>query len=90
MARVIYVRKFVPMTVSVGQIMRSVEFEVALNRLDDALNKALNELNEAVGGHRVRQVGIAVNNVNLGNVSGILIIAYALVDGDDETRKGGG
>ncbi len=90
MTRIIHVRKFIPLNVSVGQLTRGVEFEVALNRLDDALNKALSELESVAGSRSIKQVGISINNVNLGNVGGILIIAYALVDGDDETRKGSG
>ncbi|MGC9152648.1 MAG: hypothetical protein ACP5GY_02810 [Vulcanisaeta sp.] len=90
MTRIIHVRKFIPLNVSVGQLTRGVEFEVALNRLDDALNKALSELEGVAGSRSIKQVGISINNVNLGNVGGILIIAYALVDGDDETRKGSG
>ncbi|WP_054842090.1 hypothetical protein [Vulcanisaeta distributa] len=92
MTRIVHVRKFVPLNVSVGQLVRGgVEFDVALNRLDESLNKALSELSSVVGGSRsVKQVGINVSNVSLGNVSGILIIAYALVDEDDETHKGGG
>ncbi len=89
MARIVHVRKFVPLNVSVGQLVRGVEFDVALNRLDDSLGKALSELS-GIAGPRIRQVGISVSNVTLGNVSGILIIAYALVDEDDETRKGSG
>ncbi|ADY01889.1 MAG: hypothetical protein ACP5GZ_10460 [Vulcanisaeta sp.] len=88
MTRIIHVRKFIPLNVNVGQLVRSVEFDVALNRLDDSLNKALSELSSIVGSRNIRQVGINVSNVNLGNISGILIIAYALVDEDDETREG--
>mgnify|MGYP001772986402 CR=1 FL=1 len=87
MTRIIHVRKFIPLNVNVGQLIRGVELDVALNRLDDSLNKALSELS-SIAGPRIRQVGINVSNVNLGNVSGILIIAYALVDEDDETREG--
>ena len=89
MTRIVHVRKFIPLNVSIGQLVRGVEFDVALNKLDESLNKALSELS-SIAGPRIRQVGISVNNVNLGNVSGILIIAYALVDEDDETRKGSG
>ena len=89
MTKIVHVRKFIPLNVSVGQLVRGVEFDVALNRLDESLNKALSELS-SIAGPRIRQVGINVSNVSLGNVSGILIIAYALVDEDDETRKGSG
>ncbi|WP_054857014.1 hypothetical protein [Vulcanisaeta sp. JCM 16159] len=87
MTRIVHVRKFIPLNVSVGQLVRGVEFDVALNRLDETLNKALSELSNVVGSRSIRQMGINVSNVSLGNVSGILIIAYALVDEDDETRK---
>jgi hypothetical protein len=90
MVRVIHVRKFIPLTVNVGQLTRGVELEVALNRLDDALSKALNELGIATGDRKIMQIGINVSNVNLGNVGGLLIIAYALVDEHDETREGSG
>ncbi|BDR92118.1 hypothetical protein [Vulcanisaeta souniana] len=90
MTKIVHVRRFIPLSASVGQMTRGVELDVALNRLDESLNKALRELDSMVGSHGVRQVGINVSNVNLGNVSGILIIAYALVDADDETSKGGG
>ncbi len=90
MTRIVHVRRFIPLSASVGQMTRGVELDVALSRLDDSLNKALSELSSIVGTRGVRQVGINVSNVNLGNVSGILIIAYALVDADDETSKGSG
>lgn len=90
MTKIVHVRKFIPLNVSVGQLVRGVEFDVALNRLDESLSKALSELSSIAGSRNIRQVGINVSNVSLGNVSGILIIAYALVDEDDETRKGGG
>ena len=90
MTKIVHVRKFIPLNVSVGQLVRGVEFDVALNRLDESLSKALNELSSIAGSRGIRQVGINVSNVSLGNVSGILIIAYALVDEDDETRKGSG
>ncbi|ADN50231.1 hypothetical protein [Vulcanisaeta distributa] len=89
MTKIVHVRKFIPLNVSVGQLVRGVEFDVALNRLDESLSKALSELSNIAGSRNIRQVGINISNVSLGNVSGILIIAYALVDEDDETRKGG-
>lgn len=82
MGRVIYVRRFLPFNISVGQVTRTIEFEAALNRLDDALNKVFDELSKLTSGITVKQVGLSINNVTLGNVSGILIIAYALVDSD--------
>ncbi|WP_054854144.1 hypothetical protein [Vulcanisaeta distributa] len=89
MTRIVHVRKFIPLNVNVGQLVRGgVEFDVALNRLDETLNKALSELSNVIGSRSIRQMGINVSNVSLGNVSGILIIAYALVDDDDETHKG--
>ncbi|MFB6470671.1 MAG: hypothetical protein TU36_005500 [Vulcanisaeta sp. AZ3] len=87
MPRIIHVRRFIPLTVTVSQLTRSLDFEEALNRLDDALNKALSELSNAIGPQNIKQIGINVSNVVLGNVSGILIVAYALVDGDNEVRK---
>ncbi len=91
MTKIVHVRKFIPLNVSVGQLVRGgVEFDVALNRLDESLSKALSELSSIAGSRSIRQVGINISNVSLGNVSGILIIAYALVDEDDETRKGSG
>ncbi|WP_069806502.1 hypothetical protein [Vulcanisaeta thermophila] len=82
MGRVVYVRRFLPFNITVGQLTRTIEFEAALNRLDDALNKVFDELSKLVGGVSVKQVGLSISNVTLGNVSGILIIAYALIDGD--------
>lgn len=82
MNKVIYVRRFLPFNISVGQVTRTIELETALNRLDDALNKVFDELNKLTSGAVLKQVGLSVSNVTLGNVSGILIIAYALVDAD--------
>jgi tetrahydromethanopterin S-methyltransferase subunit G len=75
------------MAVTISQLTRSLDFEEALNKLDDALNKTLSELSNAIGPQNTKQIGINISNVVLGNVSGILIVAYALVDGDDEVRK---
>nr|KJR71594.1 MAG: hypothetical protein TU36_07060 [Vulcanisaeta sp. AZ3] len=87
MPRIIHVRRFIPMAVTISQLTRSLDFEEALNKLDDALNKTLSELSNAIGPQNTKQIGINISNVVLGNVSGILIVAYALVDGDDEVRK---
>lgn len=66
MTKIVHVRRFIPLSASVGQMTRGgVELDVALNRLDESLNKALRELDSMVGSHGgVRQVGINVSNVN--------------------------
>jgi len=78
--RVVFVRKFIPLSVAFGQISRSVELDAALNKLDDSLNKLFMELTGIVGDRRIIQLGLSINGLSVGNVNGILAVAYALVE----------
>ena len=77
--KVVFSRQFVPIAVSVGYLQRAAELDVALAKLDEAIGRALNELVVKSGG-RLSSVGVTLNSVSLGNISGILVIAYALVE----------
>jgi len=51
-----------------------------LNKLDDSLNKLFMELTGIVGDRRIIQLGLSINGLSVGNVNGILAVAYALVE----------
>ena len=79
----VHVVKFLPLSLVHGPSSTPLlDLDRALSRLNEVIDKAFNELLmklDVMGVKEVVTSGLAISSVTLGNVQGLVIVAWALV-----------
>ncbi len=88
--RIVHVVRFLPLTLTYGQVqVQRMDLTSFLQSIDQILTKMETELVSRVGNKRVKSISLEVSPVSLGQVSGLLIVMYALVeDNSDRVSQG--
>ncbi len=79
--RYVYATRFIPLTLHYGQIqVQRLDIMEFIKQLNLSLEKLFDELCEKISDKRIISSGIEISQVNLGSVTGLVIVVYAFVE----------
>ncbi len=81
MAKIVYATRLIPLVVQYGQVqLQKLDIMEFLRQVNLSIEKLSEELLSKVGNRKILSLNMSFTQVNVGNVIGLLIVMYALVE----------